>query len=160
MFESLEGLFCGVICPAHIEPTDDGRIIVAHEYGARVKSQAMQVTGIRIPHCRDLNLHLSMWNGFFLASLTAWPSQYLNHPGVCLSLRDYFNCLFNIEWTSLDFLGTDNMAFLFLGPTDFGALTNNSEMLCKSQESKGLNPEHYNSRIWTYDPLGWVLVGM
>ena len=37
--------FCGVTCPAHVELTDIGCIIAAHEYRARVESQTNQVKG-------------------------------------------------------------------------------------------------------------------
>ncbi len=33
---------------AHIEPTDAGRIIIAHEYTARAKSRAKRIRGIKI----------------------------------------------------------------------------------------------------------------
>ena len=58
-------IFCGVSCPAHIELTYVGRIIAALKYRARIESQAKRVTGIRIRHCQDSNLHLSKWNEFF-----------------------------------------------------------------------------------------------
>ncbi len=53
--------FCGVTCPAHIEPIDVGRIIVVtDEQRARVKSSVKRVNWIRIFwHSKDSNLHLS-----------------------------------------------------------------------------------------------------
>ena len=74
-----------VTCPAHIKPTDVSRIIPAHEYRARVKSLAEQIRGIRICHCRNLNLHLSKWDGFL------WYLWLLDYPYLLLLVHLQMN---------------------------------------------------------------------
>ena len=57
--------FCGVTCPAPLEPTGFGRIIVAHKYRARAGYLEKRVKRTTIWHCRDLNMRLSNWDVYF-----------------------------------------------------------------------------------------------